>query len=279
MKKGFINYLVIFISIIISSNCLAWNSTAHNVIATIAYENLKPDVRKKADEMVRNFSKEYPNFVAFSQLGSWADTLRRQKIESFTHWHYIDFAISDDGTPLKNVTDSDNAVWAIKLIEPVVENAQANIYERARFLAFLIHIVGDLHQPLHTVSRISAEFPDGDQGGNLFLVEYNSKLTKLHKIWDEGFDEFNLENSDKNVLALAHAIEAEFPEKNFGAKVNDLDPQDWANEGVELAKRDVYSMKMNQAVSASYSAQGKQDAKQQVALSGYRLAKVLNQLL
>ena len=105
-------------------------------------------------------------------MGPWPDTLRGQKIELYTRWHYTNLAFSADGTPLKNTVDTDNAVWAINHLLPIIGNTKANRFERARSLAFLVHIVGDLHQPLHSITRISAAHPEGDHGGNLYFIKY-----------------------------------------------------------------------------------------------------------
>ena len=168
----------------------AWNPLGHMVVANIAYQNLEPQVQKKVDRLVTHFSVEYPNMASFLQMAYWPDTLHAQKIETFTHWHYIDVAFSNDGSELKNLVDTDNIVWAINNIKPVIKYKYTNAFERARFLAFLIHIVGDIHQPLHTVSYISAAYPNGDQGGNLYFIRYQNERIKLHRFWDSGLGVF-----------------------------------------------------------------------------------------
>lgn len=260
--------------------CYAWNTVGHMLIAEIAYEKLNPSVKEKVNNLVATLGKEYPYITRFEQMAPWPDTLRYQKIETYSHWHYIDNAFSNDGTPLKNLTDTDNVVWAINLIEPVLANAKANPFERARFLAFLVHFVGDIHQPLHTVSRISKAHPDGDQGGNLFFIQSpnNSRQTNLHSLWDSGLGVFEL-SSPNDLSALVQTITAMYPEKYFGNQINDLDPEDWSKEGSELAMNVVYKTVENRVPNVSYIESGKQLAEQRIALAGYRLARVLNRLL
>lgn len=249
------------------------------VIATIAYENLTKETRSKVDDLVTYMNKEYDDMNSFIHLSYWPDSIRSQRIEMFTHWHYIDVPISTDGSTLKNITKEDNAVWAITHIAPVVKNNHANVYERVRFLAFIAHIVGDLHQPLHTVSNITANHPNGDKGGNLYNVRYRTQLTRLHKVWDNGLGTFATTPTDKNAAYIAKAIMSHYPKASFGDRINDLDPQKWADEGSEVAKKHVYTTPENELLSTSYIENGKQISEQVAALAGYRLATLLNQYL
>ncbi|MDR3492294.1 MAG: S1/P1 nuclease [Gammaproteobacteria bacterium] len=277
-----IKSLILGLGILLSFNSYSWNAVGHMVVANIAYQNLQPAVRTKVDAMVADLNKEYPYITHFSQLGPWPDALRSQRIESFTHWHYVDLAISGDGTPIKNIADTDNAIWAINKIEPVLKNVKANPYEHARFLAFLVHIVADIHQPLHTVARITAAYPSGDKGGNLYIIKYpaqNPHVMPLHKLWDEGFELFNNDTSTTHIDALTNQITAQYPIQYFGSKVTELTAADWAKEGVELAPALVYSTPENEVPSPMYITLGKQTAEQRAALAGYRLANLLNLLL
>lgn len=277
MKKLILCCIALF-----SISTHAWNAVGHRVVANIAYERLQPDVRTKIDKMVADLGKEYSSIQSFSDLGPWPDTLRSQKIETFTHWHYIDIPFSDDGTPLKNIIDTDNVIWAINKIEPIVQNSKANPYERARFLAFLVHVIADIHQPLHTTARISAAHPDGDLGGNLFFIKTpagNHSTITLHKYWDDGLDVFNVSATPDVIARLSHEITTAYPEDFFGDKLNDLKPEIWGNEGLALSEAYVYSTNENEIPNAQYINNGKELVKQQAALAGYRLARVLNQLI
>lgn len=260
----------------------AWNAMGHMVIANIAYEQLKPEVRAKVDGLVSNLNKEYPDMSTFLHLAYWPDAIRSQRIETFTHWHYIDLPYSADGTAIKpDVIDTDNAVWAVQRIQVVVKNNYANPYDRARFLSFLTHIVGDLHQPLHTVTLFSKAHPDGDKGGNLYTIQYQGKRMNTHTLWDSGVGSFENKNSraTDHAKELALALMQQYPAESFGDKANDLNPEHWAHEGFENAKQYVYSTPENETPSTAYLTTGKRIAEQQAALAGYRLANLLNTLL
>ena len=257
----------------------AWNALGHMVIANIAYQKLNETPHNKIEMLNRYFQDEYPEMISFLQMSYWPDTLHAQKIETFTHWHYIDIPFSEDGTPLKNITDTDNAAWAVNTMEPILQNKYTNPYEAARFLAFFTHIVGDMHQPLHNVSRLSNAYPDGDRGGNLFFIRFNNARINLHQLWDRGLGEFDSEINNENIAMLSKKITERYPENYFGDRVNDLDPQNWAKEGMENARKYVYVTPENQIPNPDYIEAGRQITEQEVALAGYRLAKLLNQML
>lgn len=270
---------LIFLFLFIPIKVYSWNAIGHMVIADIAYQNLKPTARAKVDEMVANLHKEYPNTGTFLQLAYWLDEIRGQHIDTYAHWHYIDVPFSTDGTPIKNTIDTDNAVWALNHIECVVKNHSANPYERARFLAFMVHIVGDLHQPLHTVSNITAARPSGDKGGNMFYVRYNNERINLHKIWDSGLGAFEGSNSPEHINQISATIMAMYPINSFAAQEQDLTASNWAKDGMAVAQKNVYDTTENQPVSNAYIINGRQVAEKSAALAGYRLANLLNQLL
>ena len=258
----------------------AWNWVGHEAVAQIAYTHLTPEVRKKVDAIVGDFSSEYSNVNSFIEMAPWPDSLHAQKIEIYNHWHYINQAYSDDNTTLKDLRGTDNIIRAIGLIEPIVKNPHANTFEKARFLAFLVHFVGDIHQPLHAITRISASHPNGDEGGNLFLIRNTSDSkgsSNLHKVW-EGCNLFSLTNEDA-VKILSEKIEKDYPEAYFADSVNDLKVEDWANESFIVGKNFVYKTEEGQPLSHAYIEEGQQLAEQRVALAGYRLARVLNGLL
>lgn len=266
--------------LILPLSSYAWNALGHMVIANIAYQQLKPEVKAKVNNLVNYFNNEYPDIDSFVKLAPWPDAIRSQKIDTYTHWHYIDNPLSVDGTEAPvTIIDTDNAVWALKNIQKVVANNAANNYERARFLAFLIHIVGDQHQPLHTVSYVSEKYPTGDRGGNSYTVYYPTGKTNLHAVWDKGVNLFTGESTQAAVTSLSNKITNQYPKTYFGDAVNNLDFDAWSQEGVVNAKSYVYTTPENKVLSNAYVTAGADFAAQEAALAGYRLGNLLNQLL
>src|SRR5579862_9281014 len=126
-----LNMLLMFcvLNLLFPLTAFSWNAYGHMVVASIAYHNLKPATREKIDSLITYMHQQYADMDSFVNISYWPDKIREQKIETYTHWHYIDVAFSADGSPLKNLIDSDNAVWAVNNIEPIVKNNHANSYE------------------------------------------------------------------------------------------------------------------------------------------------------
>ena len=132
---------------------------------------------------------------------------------------------------------------------------------------------------MHTTSLLSAAFPNGDRGGNSYRIRYNNKIANLHSVWDKGLGYFDGVQTPENAKSLATLFTSHYPEAYFGDKVNNLSPTDWAKEGFEVSKTSVYSTPLNQPTTKFYDENGRQVVEQRIALAGYRLAAVLNQLL
>lgn len=278
--KGFVKAILLLgASITLPLTSFSWNALGHRVIANIAYQHVNQDVRDKIDKLVAYLHQEYPTMGTYDLLATWPDSIRGQRVYAYSHWHYIDIGMSTDGTPLKNMIDDDNAVWALNTIRSVISNEHANPYERARFLAFFTHIVGDLHQPLHTVTNFTAKRPNGDIGGNLFYVKYKGKRMSLHQLWDGGVGVLEGSNSATQVDIISAQISSEYPESYFGEKINDLDYNDWTDEGLSNAREYVYNTLENQELSNDYPVIGGLIAEKQIALAGYRLSEILNLIL
>lgn len=147
-------------------------------------------------------------------------------------------------------------------------------------MRLLIHYVGDVHQPLHSTSRINDEFPKGDRGGNSFTLD--DSLKELHAVWDSVLEEFpgynTLPLSDGNWTVFgdnAKRIRAAWPIEDKDA--NNLDFSSWAKEANELAKTVVYrgGIKENEKVPKDYITNDRKLAEKQLSLGGARLANLL----
>src|SRR5918993_20656 len=196
----------------------AWNYTGHRTIATIAYDELTPAVRAKVDAILRahpRYEKDLlgemppgygePARYAFAMAGYWPDIIRSQSNPMhFTHhkpmWHYVDvrFQLPDWRPATAPATGAasapatqpvvegpKNIIEAIEKNRVDLRSASVHDAERAVALCWLVHLVADLHQPLHATTLYSAQFPDGDKGGNSFIVSVRRDNVNLHAVWDE----------------------------------------------------------------------------------------------
>lgn len=260
-----------------------WNAIGHELVAQIAYDHLTPVAKIKAHHYLRAFGHMDPRARNFLRASTWPDVIKSDDIEVFNDWHYIDLPFSPDGTPLPSV-DPHNVVWAIGQAEIVLESARVNWSEKGMFLSFLIHFVGDVHQPLHGITRVTKAYPKGDDGGNLFPIK-SPMADYLHPLWDQAvglYIRFFGEQFPRysQIRKAAKSIQAEYPKSYFGkARIEEVDPMDWAQESFSIGKEFVYlGIQVNQAPSEDYLKQGQQICERRIALAGYRLAYTLNRI-
>src|SRR5262249_18718072 len=142
-------------------------------------------------------------------------------------------------------------------------------------LCWLLHLVGDIHQPLHCTTRVGLGTSDDDHGGNLVVL--SAAPRKLHSFWDELTDEHHKDDSPVSAETLALGLPLP-PTVMAG----DLDVDHWITESVEAAKNKVY---LNPPVGdglgpftldPAYETQCLTIATARIALAGARLAKILN---
>jgi hypothetical protein len=282
MKKLVLYLLASLIMLIFFKSAYAWNAMGHRIIGEIAYGHLTPQSKIKVDQLINYLSDAYPYSSNFQTANGWADTIKQDGAHTFDSWHFYNQPYSIDNTPVIPPA-TENLVWAINQSYNILQNPKTNQFEKAFFLRFLLHFVGDAHQPLHCINRFSKNFPAGDRGGNLFIT-HNKNYDNLHAYWDDGlglFDErcgFSSSKS-KRAKCFAEKFQKTYPINYFGDKSNNLNPEDWTQESFIIAKNSVYQTPENQPVSQTYINNNQEIIEQQITLAGYRLANSLNKLL
>lgn len=187
------------------------------------------------------------------------------------YWHFVDTPFSTDGTTLPSIP-TPNAQTQIIAFRKVLKSTRADAL-KSYDLSWLLHLVGDVHQPLHCATRVSATEKDGDAGGN------NVKLTicptcELHAFWDQAL---GTSTSLVTVIKVAKRL----PKAKATATAN-LTIPDWVAESFGAAKATVY---MDPPIgpgdgpftpTTSYRTSVSKVAEPRIALAGERLAKILN---
>ena len=258
---------------------LAWNAEGHMVVAQIAYNHLDSAAKTKCDTLIAvpltYGSSANSNFVT---AACWADDYKSYLGTAI--WHYIDLPFSLDGTSTSGVaTASFDVGQAINLSISTLQNSTATLSNQAVSLRYLLHFAGDIQQPLHCSTAVSAARPSGDAGGNTFYI--NGNWSNLHSLWDAGGGYLSdslfrpLSSSDQAVLDSKVAdVEAAYPyTPNPGTISN---PMDWAQEGLGLAQTVSYvGITTNSAPSSAYLNTAQATTEQRMAQGGHRLADLL----
>mmetsp|Transcript_36056 Transcript_36056/g.60037 ORF Transcript_36056/g.60037 Transcript_36056/m.60037 type:complete len:305 (+) Transcript_36056:82-996(+) len=262
---------------------LSWWAEGHMTVAEIAFRGLKPGVKTTVLKLVDALADDYPTSNDFMSAACWPDDIKADGMSMFDEWHYIDQAFSPDGTNPNKDPEDRNIVWALGQMQQTLQRHRAILFEQSQVLRFLTHFVGDIHQPLHCASLFTNEFPNGDRGGNSFTLPISER--NLHGLWDAGLGMFNFHPKrplgDDNVAYIRHLADTimnEHPSRDFD--VSSVDFAKWALDGYSIARNVVYrDIEKDKTPSDVYMKIGTSVARQQIALAGYRLGALLNELL
>jgi hypothetical protein len=276
-------------------SCLSWGDRGHEIIGAIADHYLQPDVRRKVDALLRTDASGLTAGTGIAEEATWADRFRdsdrdgtRVRYRQTRAWHFVDIELdspdlnaacfSHPALPA-GVRASDGPADAcivdkIEQFRGELRDPRTTPEERRLALQFLLHLVGDLHQPLHTADR-------HDRGGNDLRVRTAAAPAgTLHHYWDTVFVE-RRGTSDLQAAALIERISARDRDLWSAGSVSD-----WTWETFEIGRRFSYG-RLPHAVQPgatlllddAYAAEAADIVSRQLQRAGVRLARVLNEAL
>lgn len=260
----------------------AWSGDGHRYVAQIAYDNLTPQAKRAVDKLTFPEGEKFQGHSRFIYISNWADRIKSHD-KRFNQWHFIDLPLSVHNAPTQPMNKK-NAVFAIEKAKKTLAARYATNKNKLRSLKFLVHIVGDIHQPLHTVNRYTWRKPRGDFGGNSFYIfRPDNKKVSLHFYWDRGLGLFGYYNRAYpvhriKIIKVAKALEWKFRGLRNNTELIERPTIAWANEGRYLSGHVVYNTKEGAVPDKQYIAQGKELVQERIALAGFRLANILNKL-
>jgi len=310
--------LLLFSLVFIPLPALAWHETGHRATAAIAFEQLDDEDRGRVIRILRAHPRFADDFAArmpaeisagdesaqsswlMQQAAIWPDLIQQLDEEvrrnyNNSRWHYINLLVwltPGDGAALAGQLDHNmstvyspplrrnlNAVQALRGNLDIWHDAATSDTEKAVALCWILHLTGDLHQPLHTVALFSqGYFPEGDRGGNSIEVVWGDETRNLHSVWDGlPTDMDDLSPTDRTLRSIAEDV------------VDDAAIDEWLHQHANLARRFVYTddvkaqvlkqLQQSEApvitLSHEYLVAARSLARRQVNLAGHRLAKLL----
>ncbi|MFN6962229.1 MAG: S1/P1 nuclease [Pyrinomonadaceae bacterium] len=304
--------LLAAITAALSTPALAWNDVGHKITAYIAWQQMTPDVRERVikillespeDAQLSTFyvpqggrSDEAVRREFFMLASTWADIVRDRKFANrykkyhHSNWHYSDtfWRVGADGK-IEFLPAPDEGGLAVEKMQDFAKQlAAANVpdAQKAIAIAWLEHLIGDIHQPLHASARVTDLEPKGDQGGNLFLLTPKGtprdKQENLHWFWDSIVVRYSPRKNDAAdadyVDPIARQIMKRYPPARFQATLKAGDFQAWQKESLDRAIKDVFTadLRRGEMPSRAYTKRAFQTAEERLALAGYRMAAVLN---
>ena len=307
MKK---TWMILLVAVGLTSAArpaLAWDAFGHEVIARIAWEHMRPETRAKAVALLEaappdaDLASLLPRDgrplaererELFERAATWPDIVRDEAFparhEKYHHstWHYTNFywELDQNGRPrdVDRLHPEDvNIVERLHALERSAADPSRDTSLRAIDLAWLLHLGGDIHQPLHNSARVTASEPEGDRGGNLFLLKGDETL---HWYWDsvlsKTFRRHLFESEEERVGRVARAVQQHYPRSTFADRLEPGRYEEWSREGFATSKSAVYKgVERGKEPSRSYRTTAFEIAEPAVALAGYRLAELLERVL
>lgn len=264
--------------VLLTAPALGWNALGHRVVAEIAWQQLDAgtlqkivDTLKRHPRFGEDFLGRMPRDVAtadpatqdrwiFWQAAVWPDVARGGPYDRPT-WHYINVPVFVDKSdrkalgrqlpfnqsfkyPTKGDPADYNVVQAIKHAQATIASRSAGTDEKAIAYCWLMHLVGDLHQPLHSCALVSVnQFPQGDRGGNQIPL---TRGNNLHSLWDNLLGRSDRMNNVKRVVVELSDREQYGEVWDSAAKENDV--RKWTVESHRLAESFAYDPVILQAV-------------------------------
>jgi hypothetical protein len=291
------NRIVALLVVAIALSCAqvqtarAWGDEGHEVVALVAQSFLEADVRKRVNALLAS-DTDWLTAHDIASEATWADKFRDANADGSRsktrQWHFVDIELTapnldeacfnhppiPSGATASNGPSDDCVVDKIQEFATELSNPATDLEERVVALKFLLHFVGDVHQPLHSSD-------DHDRGGNDKRVSAAGlKAGNLHHFWDTEFVE-QLGPDAKTIASdlIGHISEAQRKKWEAG------EPKDWAQESFQIAKDDAYGQLPEPNSHGSfrltddYVTMATQDVSLQLSKAGVRLALILNRAL
>ena len=255
-------------TLVLSLQCCpvhAWDATGHAIVAMLAEERLTPNTRAAVAELLEGQS--------MAEVSSWPDQVRNKQTAP---WHYVNIEIEETQyVPDRHCPDRQCVIAQIERFRQTLTDPSINSEKRKKALKYLVHFVGDLHQPLHAGQN-------HDRGGNDVKVEFlgqtvnpfTKKPWNLHQVWDNGLlDQYA--PVPKQAVAKINLYLKAHPE----AEETSGQVIEWAMQSHDQARDHAYRFGSNQRLDDQYLNQALPVVEAQLARASVRLAHLLNTAL
>jgi hypothetical protein len=252
----------LFLSLVLlalPAQALAWGQTGHRVTGAIADAHLSGLARARVQQILGDES--------LAEAATWPDEMRSDPAlfwqKTASPWHYV--TVPEGRTHAEAATPPEgDAASALKRFSATLRDPKASLDDKRLALRFIVHIIGDLHQPLHAGKP-------GDRGGNEVKVSFFGNDTNLHSVWDSGL----IDRRQLSFSEYAAFLERRIEPADVVAWWSS-DPNVWIGESTKL-RDTVYPQDVKLSWDYAYRHTPQVDAR--LSRAGVRIAAYLNQLL
>ena len=268
IKASGLAYVAAFAVALNPQPAVGWGAEGHRITALIAAQRLTPAARTLVSDLLGMSDAAQ----ALETYSTWADEIRPMRRDT-APWHFVNIELASQGyVATRDCPDGDCVVAQIDRDTSILHDTALAKAVRAEALRFLIHFVGDIHQPLHCADN-------HDRGGNDVLVQVGGQATNLHAVWDRNV----VEALGRNPDAVASRLEARLTPREV-ANWQRGSAAAWATEGFRIAKQAIYPRVGNGGrtdvpvlLGADYAWKMSPLAATQLEKAGVRLAAILNE--
>jgi hypothetical protein len=250
--------LVLSVILLLPSQAFAWGEKAHRIIGALAWMKLSEQAKRQVRDLLPEESSDPDGPLA--AVSMWAD---RQSINyrEQARWHFVAIPLSAATYDEKrDCADGNCIVVALNKQKVILENGGPR-KERADALKYVVHLVGDVHQPLHCADN-------DDRGGNLVQVKFLGQISNLHKVWD--FD--MVEAPKMSVQQYVEELKDFKVSRGFWI-------DHWVNESHAIAQKYAYVIPQDRELGNTYYRRNESIMKQQLAQASERLVQILEEAL
>jgi hypothetical protein len=250
---------LLFLILAAPAAACAWGEDGHKIIADIAARELTPQAAAQVKDLLNGWE--------MTDVASWADHVRSEpKYQWTAPLHYVNVPPGAEGFDFqRDCPAGECVVGAIHKFIAVLHDPAADHAKKAEALKFLLHFVGDVHQPLH-VSYAH------DKGGNDIKVEFFYDRTNLHRVWDT----LLIERTKRPWRDYADYLYARITPQQRQKWASPLDPSAWATESYKLAVSHAYAIPKDGQLGQEYFDSNLPVVEDRLSMAGIRLGAMLN---
>jgi hypothetical protein len=256
-------FAALLLTLLLTPSVWSWGRIGHRVVARMAEERLTPHALVVVHDLLG------PG-VSLADISTWADEQR--EIPGTGPWHYVNVPITESRYDPKFCQTGGCIVSKIEDFKRVPQDPKAGKIEKQQALKFLIHLIADLHQPLHVGDT-------GSRGGNLIQVRFFNAGSNLHRVWDSQIMQRH-SASEQVWIGDLNAV----TNPKLTAEWSKGTPEEWGTESLQAAK-EAYRLKGTKMVMQSgvnlgddYCSMALPITQRQLAKAGLRLAYTLNNI-
>lgn len=251
--------LTLIAALSISFSAFAWGAKGHDIVAYVAEQNLSKKAHKHITALLEGKSMVY--------VANWMDNASHTPEYDYTKtWHYVNVEPTEQTYARSEKEAKGDVVVAINTIIERIKSGELSAEEERIELMMLIHLVGDMHCPMHAGHK-------SDRGGNGTKVKYFGEQKKLHSVWDSEIVE-----SAHRWSHTEWAVQIDRLRPKAKRAMMQGTPNDWIEESVALADRIYDASTSNSNLSYDYVAEFAPIVELQLLRGGLRLAAILEQI-